>query len=155
MATHNYEHEPQPTTMVNHNPHQYALQLDALRNGANNNWWNSTAEIPSYMENGGGLLDWLGRLFWRLVRLVVLLWFSTLSYAVFYKYAMPWEHSVKELQFDYTGETWKQMQVQKSSLTNMGHTIPNYTCYGHSSPTPISNDYATTYDHGAPQVHRD
>ena len=132
--------------MVNHSPHQYALQSNVMQNGADNHWWDSTANMPTHVENGGGLLDWLGRLFWRLIRLLVLMLLSTLSYAVFYKYAMPWEHSVKELQFDYTGGTWKQLQMQKLSLINTpGNTIPNSACYQHSGTTPTMNDSSATH----------
>jgi len=64
------------------------------------------------MESGG-LLDWLGRLFWRLIKCLFLLGLSTISYAAFYQFAMPLQHSVKELQFDYTGETLTHLKMEQ------------------------------------------
>ena len=108
-----YQHQNQ-----NHHSHpQNALQRAFVRDGTDCYWWDSTANIPTdrtSLVNNEGLLSWVGRLLWRLLRLCVLLGMSTVSYAIFYQHAMPRLHSIQELQFDYTGETWKETQLQYS-----------------------------------------
>lgn len=116
---HRHHHESPHQSIVQRDRHhsQYAIQRAALRRGEEYYWWDPTSahhqfSDPAYMESGG-LLDWLCRMFWRMIKLLFLVGLSTVSYAAFYQFSMPVQHAVKELQFDYTGETLKHLRMER------------------------------------------
>jgi Putative adipose-regulatory protein (Seipin) len=60
-----------------------------------------TTAVPA--AHTGGFIQWVGRTIVFLGKLLCLFVLSAVSYGIFYQNAMPAQHALKELHFDYTG----------------------------------------------------
>ena len=95
----------------------------------------------------GGLLDWLSRFLWRLVKFGTLLVFSVLSYACFYQQSMPLLVIVKDLHFDYTANARnQQFQIVPQHQSRSHHAKENLNSFSLFPPyTTTSTAHASSH----------